>query len=185
MHPLGAEKSRTRSSLALACTIALLAFVGFSMPIWEQDALAASLTLHTPFSASAECDIDCGGSGTYCDADEHDAWDTTPAFYRWTRNGGVHAFPEDCRPGTCDTTHGPSCLTGAPVEYEHFDALRQSLLTGDVPALTDLVTSSARITVNRKRSAIQVLNCQGAVVMHLPAAQRIIDAMSSDVGLNK
>jgi hypothetical protein len=173
MRVIGGKHSQHRSWWGLAIAVALFAFLGFSMPLWEEDALAASLTLNTPFSSNAECDIDCGGSGTFCDADEHDAWDTSPAFYRWTRNGGVHAFPEDCRPGTCDTKHGPSCLT-APVEPEDLDAVRQSLLSGDVDALTALVAANTRIIVNRKRSAIQVMNYQRLVRPSMPCPARSI-----------
>ena len=173
-------RPRARWLLVVLTLVAVVACFGSQASFGTNNVLAASLTLHTPFSGSAACDIDCGGTGTFCDSDQHDAWETTPPFYRWNEGDGVHAFPEDCRAGTCDLKHGPYCPTlEALAKHDDLEGLRHAAAQGDVSALVGAVIRSSRITVNKARSAIQVLNCKGGVTMHLPLAQAVADAVSS------
>jgi len=148
---------------------------------WHQDTFAFE-TVSVPFVSGTGCDIDCTDDEPYCAGGEHDAWDTHPNFYFWTRNGGAHAFPWDCRPGACDTMHGPYCpLPGLdPMTNAQLEELRTSILSEDVWALSAMVAArSGEVKVNLQRSAIQLVNCDGDVFMHLPIALALAKAVTT------
>lgn len=124
-----------------------------------------------------ECDIRCTHPGD-CDPGSHDAWEGSPI--NATRNGGVH-LNYQCFSGTCDNTHGPLC--GGPPESPDFasadlEYLRKHLASNDVrEAAAVLASHEKQATVNMLRSAVQVVDCTGSVVAHLPVSETMAAAL--------
>lgn len=141
--------------------------------------VAASLALPFAGAALTPCDIDCDDSELYCPSGKHDAWDTTPNFYYWTRNGGVHAYPQDCRDYSCGVRHGPYCPNpeAVPMSGMDIENLRNAIQAEDGRRLAKILEKhSQELTLNVERSAVQLLDCNGAVVMHLPVAPAVLES---------
>lgn len=151
-----------RSSIAVLFVALFLVLV--AIPSWSSDAIASSAVLNAEVAAPFECDIDCGDQE--CDSGYHDAWNTSPNFYFWTRNGGVHSYPWDCRLYTCDVRHGPWCNPAEP--RPDMDAIRKYVRDSDVKSIARVVSESQQVKWNQDRAAVQVIDCKGGVVMHLP-----------------
>jgi hypothetical protein len=129
-----------------------------------------------PTTGPLDCDIDCGDNEPLCPDGQHDAWNTVPAFMAWTRNGGVHAFPQDCRAYTCDVRHGPFCgyWPGG------LEDLRTSVLAQDAKTIAATTRSDPKeVVVNTERSALQIVNCKGAVVVHIPMSSALVSAVNA------
>ena len=143
----------------------------------------------TPFPTEAVdslpgCDIDCcdSGEGTCpCGSGVHDAWNTTPSFWFWTRNGGVHAYQGDCREYTCDVRHGPYCPYpgGEPLTPEYLEQLRIAVASQNAKVLSGLLAGRREIATNVERSALQIENCKGRTVMHMPLPDEFAKAVHS------
>lgn len=141
---------------------------------------AASITTPIVVAQLPDC-LDCGED--MCESGWHDAWDTTPAFQRWHRNGGAH-LDDACREYTCDVRHGPACeplpdglvaLTTADIE-----TLRATVVAGDAQLIAVLVKAHPKeFTVNVERSAIQLLGCTGMVTMHMPIPAEMLGALEA------
>jgi hypothetical protein len=145
------------------------------------DLVIASETLATPIPASSAfaCDVDC--SEQSCLDGEHDAWDTTPAFYRWTRNGGAHSGGQ-CFEGTCDTKHGPECqLEGeGNVTNAEMEDLRRSILSSNKERVAAfLAAHPRRAHLNLDRAALQLLNCNGSVTLHMPIPGPLLQTLAT------
>ncbi len=155
----------------------------------SSEPVVVSAAVMTPFPADAAggrpyCDIDCcsGNEGTCgCDAGTHDAWDTVPNFYFWTRNGGVHQYPGDCREYECDVRHGPYCPYpgGEPLTSDYLEQLRTAVVATNANLLARLIIERPEIKVNLQRSALQIENCKGRTVMHLPLPKALAQAVHS------
>jgi len=160
-------------------TVALV--VAIAIPSLSKDAIASSVVLNAELSSGVSCDIDCGEQ--YCDGGYHDAWETHPNFYFWTRNGGVHTGVDDCRAGTCDTMHGPWCN---PMEEDRpdMDAIRKYSRDSDAQSIAAVVSRDPRVTFNSDRSAVQVIDCKGSVVMHLPVRFQVARRVASLLNAN-
>ena len=86
----------------------------------------------------------------------------------WTRNGGVHLNGE-CFTGSCATKHGPACTSGSNLAAADVQALRKSILKRDPQAIRSLIAAHPKNMVhNGARSAVQLMNCSGQVIAHLP-----------------
>ena len=140
-------------------------------------------SIATPIMATGGCDLDCSDSG--CESGWHDAWNTTPPFYRWTRNGGAH-LDGLCREFTCDERHGPECIVGAPAPSRvDLEALRRAIAVGDVSSIAlQVAKHPKRLNLNVGRGAVQLLSCRGDVVMHLPLAPDVANAVDKAVALS-
>lgn len=116
-----------------------------------------------------------------CEAGEHQAWEAV-AFPNYTRNGGVHNS-KPCFPGSCDTKHGPACPPregGGHFAMVDMEQLRGSIKAKDARAVKDLLADYAHSTaLNVERSAVQVINCQGAVIAHFPVGQKLLHQVST------
>ena len=146
-------------------------------------------TLQAPSTKAAEAVAismvdagDCIFCSTYgCPGGEHDAWETF--LENFTRNGGVHLDME-CKSGTCWTMHGPACPDpdgGGTFAMVDMDRLRGSIEAKDVQAVKDLLADHTQSTaLNVERSAVQVMNCEGAVIAHFPVGQKLLDRVSAE-----
>jgi len=185
---------RDRHSVALVFVVTLLICVGGSLvptvggsfiSLNEGSVVVAAVT--TPFDSSdrPSCDIACGDGAFFGCADGwHDAWDTTPINWFWTRNGGVHQYPQDCREYTCDVRHGPYCPYpgGEPLTTADLERLRVAVLGQDAKAIVESVAARPReIVINAERSAVQIFNCKGRVVMHMPMAPKFTKLVASSL----
>jgi hypothetical protein len=76
---------------------------------------------------------------------------------------GPH-YDFNCYEGTCDDEH-EACTP----EAEGLEQLRTALATADVVAAAAVIAEhEGTVAVNAARSAVQVSNCSGEVVAHLP-----------------
>lgn len=162
-----------RFAFAVSIAVVLLGFANVTTP---SDLSAASpAAVEVPFRATMafDCDVDCGEN--HCAGGWHEAWETTPAFYFWHRAGGVH-LNEQCEEGTCATTHGPECAVGG-LELER---LRTSIVAGETAAIAAIARANpSQVTINERRSAIQIANCRGEVVVHLPMSAALTSAVAA------
>lgn len=166
-----------RTSAAIFVVMLAVCFAANLAPSRENAIVSAAVT--TPFAPTPslmDCDIDCGEGDFFgCDPGQHQAWDTVPAFQAWTRNGGVHQ--DDCWPYTCDVRHGPFC--GYQNSPEALEALRVLVRAHDVRGLAaSIIEHPEAIRLNTRRSAVQVLNCKGNVVFHMPLPSSFAKAVS-------
>ena len=115
-----------------------------------------------------------------CPGNAHNAWDHE--YPNYTRRGGPHNS-KPCFPGTCDSEHGPECFRGGggPFAMVDMDQLRGSIEAKDVQAVTNLLANHTESTaLNVERSAVQVMDCQGAVIAHFPVGQKLLDRVSAE-----
>jgi hypothetical protein len=136
-------------------------------------------SLNEPFAFFDGCDIDCEDGGG-CDAGWHDAWNTTPNFYFWTRNGGQHSYT--CYEGTCDTKHGPQCnpVSPNPITTAELEQLRLAIVSHNVQQVAAIVGNhKEELKLNPSRAAVQRLNCKGHVIMHLPLGQDLMHELAA------
>lgn len=117
-----------------------------------------------------------------CVGDEHDAWEGGGGVEllgtgRWARAGGPHSTQSNCKPGTCDTKHGPC----QEVSSANDDKARAAIDGGDAGAVSRLLReSSGRVVVNAERAAVQVLGCDGEMLSHLPVSQALLAVLLDD-----
>jgi hypothetical protein len=172
-------------SLALALVIAMAVFASLSSRV-----TAEAVTLETPFlvggaGAADDC-VDCKDGGLdwpYCSAGEHDAFDTHWDLETWKRNGGAHLSEPYCRNSECQYTHGyqfDGCPSNPDIGGESaltlasLEVMRRALLSEDRAVVRASLSAYPRnLVFNGHRSAIQVLDCKGGVVMHLPVPARL------------
>lgn len=125
-----------------------------------------------------ECNTFCHRNE--CDQNEHVAVGVDDSEANSQQNDGWHLT--FCATGSCAQKHGPLCGdTGT-----QFAASDLGELTG---ALADLDTEGVRavlaqhgsqVVVNVERSALQVVDCTGAVRAHLPVTPTLIAAVTAD-----
>ncbi len=148
-----------------------------------------AVALQAPSSGVAEAvAVPMGGPDCiFCDEAEcpgnmHDAYEPQIADANYTRNGGVH-LDYECYPGTCDTLHGPKCSLGGggTMTMVDIDRLRGSIKAKDGRAVKNLLANHTQSTaLNVERSAVQVLDCEGAVIAHFPVGQKLLDRVSAE-----
>ncbi len=95
-----------------------------------------------------------------------------------TRGDGWH---DKCDAGTCSDNHGPICGAGGiQLAGAEFEELRRFLADNDATKAAAIVAKNrGSVEVNRARSAIQVLDCQGNLWAHLHATPELIGVVSS------
>ena len=117
-----------------------------------------------------------------CDPGYHEAWEAF-VWPNYSRNGGPHVSKR-CFKGTCDSNHSPFCGFpdgGGTFAMVDMDRLRGSIEAKDVQAVKDLLANHTQSTaLNVERSAVQVMNCAGAVIAHFPVGQKLLDRVSAE-----
>jgi hypothetical protein len=172
-------KDRPARALALAMLFGGCLFLIGVVADQRNPALAAPAVLTTPIMAAMAdncliCVNDCGQESGW-----HYAFDSdeTPQLEIWTRNGGAHLSPDICKEYACDTRHGPTPCNPNPVQFTgaELEKLRTSILASDASAVARLMaTHQGQIVVNAKRLAVQVLDCKGAAMVHLPISEVMV-----------
>lgn len=142
-------------------------------------------------------DADCiFCSDRICPDGMHDAWDVDDdgglpggtgsegsAYGMFTRNGGSHPRDNRCFEGTCWRKHGPACRASAGGTFAivDMDRLRGSIESRDVQGVKNLLANYTQSTVlNIERSAVQVINCEGAFIAHFPVDPKLLDRVSAE-----
>ena len=166
-----------------------------------------AVALQVPNKGAAEAvamsmvDADCiYCSDRICEPGQHDAWDPPVEdegegqgegqgedegdddYLKYTRNGGVH-LSQPCFPLSCAVKHGPSCGRGEEETFAmvDMDRLRGSIEAKDVQTVKDLLASHTQSTaLHLERSAVQVIDCVGAVIAHFPVSQDLLDRVSAE-----
>ncbi len=159
--------------------LGLLAGIAFAL---QAPSNGAAETVAISMVDVEDC-IFCIDAFPYCPDGEHRAWEAH-AYPNYTRNGGVH-LSKPCFPGSCDTLHGPACPPpedgGGNFAMVDMEQLRGSIKAKDVHAVKDLLADYAHSTaLNVERSAVQVINCQGAVIAHFPVGQKLLHQVSAE-----
>ena len=176
------EKVLTRNSVARsirATAVAVVCIVAVSTTEWTSpDVLAATDVIVEPV-VPAVCSIRCTEPG-YCESGEHDAYYLQFEYYNAIANGGEHSGPPYCREYTCDVRHGylpcePNIGGESAVER-----LRVALANEDAAAVVVVLGAlPERVTLNSARAAIQVTNCNGNLIAHLPVAKKMIERIQT------
>jgi hypothetical protein len=123
------------------------------------------------------CDLICGdGDAVGCQEGWHDAWrpQSDPDA---KRGGGAHSPTPVCYEGTCEERH-PACTNNgfAAIDFEEF---RFALAAGDIGTAVSLIAEHPEnLIVNTARHAVQVVNCSGAIIAHLPVDPRLMTRLS-------
>jgi len=111
-----------------------------------------------------------GGEGEYCEAGKHYAYESGFG----TREGEDH--PTTCLSDSCDDDH-QQCEGLPAVEM---DALEYAAISGDLSKIESMLGEYQSLTVNTERSALQRLDCAGAVVWHVPMPSTLIQDLSAE-----
>ena len=111
-----------------------------------------------------------GGEGEYCPAGKHYAYET----WMGTREGNEHF---NCLGDTCDDDH-QQCIAGLPAA--EMDALESAAIRRDLSKIQSMLGEHQSLTVNTERSALQQLDCAGAVVWHVPMPSTLIQDLSAE-----
>lgn len=145
--------------------------------------LTAALALH-PEVLSADFVLEeAGGACVICHEDcpegEHIAANggyTLPL--NWRRNGGAHNGLS-CMSGSCATKHGPEGCGGGMLQQTDVEDLESALLAGTIPEVQRLLESfPANLTFNASRAAVQVRDCTGGLIAHIPVDSSLVTTLT-------
>lgn len=135
-------------------------------------------------SEQPACEVLCDDDvQPYCDPDEHLVWNTDDGA-QWLnarRRGGAH--PTTCYEQTCTEQHDLgqcSVITEdePPLTPESTEDLRQAILAGDSTEVQALLEAHpSQLVFNLKRSAIQIIACNGRLREHMPLPDEIATAL--------
>ena len=165
-----------KSVLLIAVAVVMTGSAGLAINSGSSPVSAAPDVLIAPGSTDGRvtCELQCNDG---CLIGEHDALDVGESGRNAMRNGGAHPEPPDnCFSGSCDTKHGPvwpECDVPVSPETltqpELIESVRPAVLAQDAGRLGTLAAKyPSWVRLNRERAAIQVANCKGRVVAHLP-----------------
>ncbi|HSC07937.1 MAG TPA: hypothetical protein VLD59_14020 [Steroidobacteraceae bacterium] len=137
----------------------------------------------TPSGAAGQaCTIQCGsGSGVNCSSGWHKTWGDP---YEHSGSGEPHS---SCEEGLCYVEHpcSPGMEGDNPETLStHVSAVREAIRVGDTNALLALVDNSQSIAINRERSAVQILDCQGSVFAHVPVNTDVLAPVLEAFGID-
>jgi len=153
-------------------TVLMLGFHSPATPVTLVTTLPISVVV--PVTAASECELECREDS--CPEGYHDAYVQPISEPEWMRNGGEHITQPTCRSGTCDTTHGPQCVEF--LASADFEVMRAALAHADLQGLRRAIAASEGFVVlNEYRAALQVLNCIGAVVAHIPVRESVLSGL--------
>lgn len=146
-----------------------VAIVGIGRGIQETKLHAVSVSEPVVAESHGPCALACWmGLGGSCPSDYHLAITTSVESARNAEWGTGPHNDYMCYAGSCDEMHGLDCTP-----LEELESLRASMASEDIVRTALLLRNTDRdIVLNVGRSAIQVLDCQSAVVAHLPISTR-------------
>lgn len=158
--------------------IILVAVVAVAVVRSPESTQAAVVTQPVPASA---CTLQCADNPGYCAEGEHDAWDYI--VHPGTKGGEPHTVQQPCRTGTCAQYHqcAQSFYDGGLNSFEYdLEALRGAIQDGSAEELARMLRNAPRrLVASEQRSAVQVLDCTGKlVVAHLPVSKRLLTAIN-------
>lgn len=130
------------------------------------------------------CVVQCGsGSGVGCSQGWHTVWSSE---VDQNASGEPHS---ECKCCSCSTAHDCSSIEGLNEIQTAAGLVRAVSMAVEVGDSSGLVASLARttrnVTINRDRSAVQVLDCSGAVLAHLPVSDAWIATAASSASPNQ
>jgi hypothetical protein len=143
----------------------------------------ADAAVLTKPSSEVDCEVLCDDTVTpYCDADEHLVWNADDPGVEWLnarRRLGSH--PTTCYSGSCESEHDEGQCTLLPaggeplLAPESTDELRQAIVAADATVVQALLNAHpSQLSFNVKRSAIQVMACNGRVREHIPLPGKMV-----------
>lgn len=98
-----------------------------------------------------------------------------------THSGEPHS---DCHEGSCAAWHAPCALPGLPDAVDA--AVATATRTGDAAPLVRLVTSQSKYAqLKADRLAVQVVDCSGRVVAHLPVPRAVVAMVAAATSSNE
>lgn len=167
----------SRMAAAITAGVVLALSLGLGIRSEETGIGLAAVAMAAPIAADDCVACEDGEdpiSSHGCFEGEHDAWDTFPEDEEWTRNGGAHIGEPYCRSGSCDVKHGPACIQVGSPSNETVEQLRVAVQADDAQSIAGIVRAhSGSISVNVRRSAVQIVDCNGAVLWHLPVSEHV------------
>lgn len=160
--------------------VGLLAGIAFALQVPSNGAAEAVTTSVVDADDCIYCLNGGQDDADWCPVGWHDAWEPVDTDPNFTRNGGAH-YTTFCYEDTCHVKHGPECNGGGTFAMVDMDRLRGSIEAKDVQAVKDLLANHTESTVlNAKRSAVQVMDCEGTVIAHFPVGQKLLDRVSAE-----
>lgn len=155
--------------------LGLLAGIAFAL---QTPSNGAAVAVAMPM-VGADC-IFC--TDILCEGRQHRAWEPT-VWPNYSRNDGPHVS-KPCFPGTCASEHSPYCGLpdgGGKFAMVDMERLRGSIEAKDAQSVKDLLANHTESTaLNVERSAVQVMDCEGAVIAHFPVGQKLLDRVSAE-----
>jgi hypothetical protein len=122
-----------------------------------------ALIAFVPGSVVAQCDTGCDEVGAGSNVEHFTFWDVTGTFHQGDDGDPYHIWTKD---GDC------SVHAGCGPDQEDTEALYQAVLADDRTTLRDMQASLwEHININAERGLIQVLGCDGLVVLSLPFSE--------------
>jgi hypothetical protein len=158
--------------LGIICFAALTLAAVIPSPV---STVADAAVLATP--SEKDCEILCDDSVTpYCESNEHLAWNPDEPGVTWLngmRRLGSH--PYTCYEGSCASEHDEGLCEIVPagegeplLTPESTEELRQAVLAADATGVQALLKAHpSQLSFNVKRSAIQIMACNGRVREHI------------------
>jgi hypothetical protein len=178
-------RAMRRVNVPLVVVLMLVAVVPATNTGLETFAIAAPTSavvlpasVSVPISVGEDdCALLCDDGPTGCQPSEHDAYEAEESDPEWWRAGGKHpAPPNHCFGDSCDEKHG-GCTTIPPLAFEQLRSAIQGVDTRGMGAV--LAAHADHVLFNQERSAIQVLGCSGATVVHIPLPERVAASFSA------
>jgi hypothetical protein len=156
--------------------VLMMALAAGSMLLAPKDALPVySSVLATPFEDS-DCTVSCDDQ--VCAGGEHYAWESSIPH----NTGDPHNLTP-CLTGTCGDYH-PWCRNpdDEPLTSADMDLLREALASEDLAAsVVRLSRAGTAAEINVQRSAVQLLDCRGLVVAHLPLRTSFVAELANSL----
>lgn len=96
---------------------------------------------------------------------------SAPLLPIWHRNGGAHNGLQ-CLTGSCATKHGPDTCGGAMLLERDLRELEEAAARDQTDRIEVLLRRyPVSLVHNVRRNAMQVFDCQGTVMAHIPLSQ--------------
>lgn len=137
---------------------------------------SSALVYSQPFAAAAACTASCYNGSWICDDPNRHIAEGGGSTA--TEGAGLH--PDSCLTGVCVQYH--PCTEVGFVTTESLEQIRKSLAAGKMePAAALIARHSKFLSVSTDRSALQVKNCSGRLVAHLPINSAKVAQLSEQI----
>lgn len=158
---------RTRFLLRRYLVAGVIGAVCIPGVAWNSDEAAAL--------AGDGCLACATGSIVNCSTGAHKAW-TSSSDDVWKYGFGPH---ENCVYGSCSLSHGACDIEGDLTVTQVVEMIEAAVVTHNARGLNEILAIHAKqVAVSVQRSAIQITNCTGAVIAHLPVTPTLITALT-------